>query len=287
MLNMRQSTLAYITLLLAFVGTLSFVISPVTTAPVTINHDNTKFTITNLKRSLMKHQQRINYGERLLRRQVTVSRPGNAQLDYKLPDRYIVQFSNDSTTLNLLRRDQVTNDSSAADCNTTTPIIDVIVQNFQNELENCELNSTVTVSDGYNPYSTFFYGVVIDLQTDQKNETEVWMVLQALANLPQVKDIIPVVTIDRSQPIVQGVEASELANATINTLAKGNINTNKDRRDMPTKLQRRDDAANILTGASSSFIQNRNLRGKGVQVCVIDTGIDYTHPGRPQNASII
>ncbi|KAJ3328441.1 hypothetical protein HDU76_009958 [Blyttiomyces sp. JEL0837] len=135
------------------------------------------------------------------------------------------------------------------------------------------LCSHVLPAAGYDPIFTFFSGLVVDVHGEDVDRRKT---LAALQGFEEVMRIMPVNKIPMPKFKVHHVDDNNDSTTTTQN-PKPNLKRKK----------KRDDAANNLTDVSEVISNYGRTKivgqvpgsiGTGVRLCIIDTGVDYTHP---------
>ncbi|KAJ3213473.1 hypothetical protein HDU67_002854 [Dinochytrium kinnereticum] len=111
----------------------------------------------------------------------------------------------------------------------------------------------LTLAEGFGEFTSLFRGVVVDLD-DPSDAVR-------LKALEEVRSVIPVREVPRPTYKVHWSSA---------TAQDGPSTTHI--------LRRRDIHSNNFTGVTEVLSDPMSLRGFGIRVCVVDTGVDYRHP---------
>nr|QIR83317.1 kilbournase [Stenocarpella maydis] len=108
--------------------------------------------------------------------------------------------------------------------------------------------------------TSLFHGLSVDLAKDEDKA--------ALEQLPEVKKVWPVLQVSRPTPV--GTFASTATNVTVGSPGDG----------LSTDIIRGENYTidYNLKMAGVDHLHARGIKGKGVRIAVIDTGVDYNHP---------
>ncbi|KAJ3211293.1 hypothetical protein HDU67_004635 [Dinochytrium kinnereticum] len=118
--------------------------------------------------------------------------------------------------------------------------------------------SSLKRSEGFAGFRRIFTGMVVDVKVGED--------VEKLKGLHGVKRLIPVHRVSKPNSKIHWI--GDVSNRAPTPNLRKRL----------THLNRRDNKANDMTNITTIINTPGDPRGKGIRVCVIDTGVDYTHP---------
>ncbi|KAJ3100388.1 hypothetical protein HDU96_010358 [Phlyctochytrium bullatum] len=125
-------------------------------------------------------------------------------------------------------------------------------------------------AEGYRDFRTLFSGVVVNVESD----TDV----EKIRAMDFVHSVIPVLLVPRPTYTLHWAGNTTQPAATAPSTLENTLTFRPSVAHMNHPLLKRDIHANNFTGVTAAQSDPSSLRGFGTRLCLLDSGVDYTHP---------